>query len=110
MTWSVAAARVRPARSTEDLIGREDAVRASLGLLASARTLVLTGAGGIGKTRLAREVAARAADAAGLRVAFAALDGVRRGDAVAAAVLEAVGGPPPGARDALEVAAERFAA
>ncbi|MGW0481691.1 BTAD domain-containing putative transcriptional regulator [Nonomuraea sp. NPDC003214] len=47
-----------PAPLTE-LVGREGAVREAASVLAAARLLTLTGSGGVGKTRLALETAAR---------------------------------------------------
>jgi predicted ATPase/DNA-binding SARP family transcriptional activator len=43
-------------------VGRDRELNSLIGLIDTARLLTLTGAGGSGKTRLAREVAARAAD------------------------------------------------
>ncbi|WP_131737630.1 AfsR/SARP family transcriptional regulator, partial [Actinomadura roseirufa] len=45
-----------------ELIGREDAVRRARAFLASDRLVTLTGTGGVGKTRLALETAARSAE------------------------------------------------
>ncbi|MEU1120057.1 MULTISPECIES: BTAD domain-containing putative transcriptional regulator [unclassified Streptomyces] len=51
-----------PAQLT-DLVGREAAVTEVVGLLGTARLVTLTGPGGVGKTRLALEAAARQAGA-----------------------------------------------
>ncbi|MFC5744993.1 BTAD domain-containing putative transcriptional regulator [Actinomadura rugatobispora] len=76
------------------LIGREDAVREVRGLLASEERLVtLTGAGGVGKTRLAFEAARRSEDAfpdGVLAVELAAQPPAKAGSEGAARVAEAV--------------------
>ncbi|MEU4332010.1 BTAD domain-containing putative transcriptional regulator [Nonomuraea dietziae] len=77
-----------------DLIGRAEAVGELRALLESARLVTLTGAGGVGKTRLALAVAAQAGDAfpGGVRlVEFAALP-PSRGSRACAEVHQAVGG------------------
>ncbi|GAA2288306.1 BTAD domain-containing putative transcriptional regulator [Nonomuraea roseoviolacea subsp. roseoviolacea] len=74
------------------LIGRDDAVAEVAALLADERLVTLTGSGGVGKTRLALEVAHRLsgayADGAWL-VELAALDGAT--GSPAEAVMEALG-------------------
>ncbi|WP_433331683.1 BTAD domain-containing putative transcriptional regulator [Spirillospora sp. CA-294931] len=78
-----------PAQLTE-LIGREEAVRLVRGLLASERLVTLTGAGGVGKTRLALEAAFRQIDAFPDGVWVVELAGRARPGAPAAEVVEAV--------------------
>ena len=53
------AARTNLPAPTADLIGRDDEIGEVIGLVADHRFVTLTGAGGIGKTRLAVEVARR---------------------------------------------------
>jgi predicted ATPase/DNA-binding SARP family transcriptional activator len=82
------------------LIGREDDVRAVLTELDRHRVVTILGAGGLGKTRLAQEVARtvaedRAAPASGplggLSIAVAELAGVRTDDDVALAIADGLG-------------------
>lgn len=72
------------------LIGRDEEVRGIAALLASERLVTLTGTGGVGKTRLALEVAARRAgdfpDGAWLVELAAARSGAEVREAVAAAL------------------------
>jgi predicted ATPase len=74
-------------------VGREEAVREVVGLLEQCRLVTVTGPGGMGKTRLAgqvaRQVAGRFADGAWL----AELAAVREAAQVAAAVAAALGIP-----------------
>jgi predicted ATPase/DNA-binding CsgD family transcriptional regulator len=72
-------------------IGRDDAVREAAGLLGRYRLVTVTGPGGAGKTRLAGEVAARAAARFADGVWLAELAPVRDPAQVAAAVAAAVG-------------------
>jgi predicted ATPase/DNA-binding SARP family transcriptional activator/peroxiredoxin len=74
------------------LIGRTTELGA-LGalLLGSARLVTLTGAGGSGKTRLALELATTLEPAFEGRVAFISLDALRQPDALAAAIVSALG-------------------
>ncbi|QEV22406.1 AfsR/SARP family transcriptional regulator [Streptomyces alboniger] len=82
------------------LLGREEAVRGVRRLLEGARVVTLTGAGGVGKTRLAVEAAARTAGEGGWDggvsdgvwlVEFAGLRGGSRVDELAEAVAGALG-------------------
>ncbi|WP_067821136.1 BTAD domain-containing putative transcriptional regulator [Actinomadura kijaniata] len=94
-----------PAPLTE-LIGRDDAVRAVRRLLDGGRLVTLTGTGGVGKTRLALEAAARSAEAfpgGAWLVELAPLDGCAETLAEAvAAVLGVRDVPDPGGRPLLD--------
>jgi predicted ATPase/DNA-binding XRE family transcriptional regulator len=57
----------------------------------AARLITLTGPGGVGKTRLAIEVARRIADEGASRVTFTALASIRDPELVACAIAEALG-------------------
>jgi len=84
------------------LLGRDDDVRAVVDELTRHRLVTILGAGGLGKTRLAHEVARTVADGttaglpAGLSVAVAELAGVRTDDDVALAVADGLGVPASG--------------
>jgi predicted ATPase/DNA-binding XRE family transcriptional regulator len=78
-------ARALPLRLSS-FVGREPEKAAVLQLLRSARLVSLTGTGGIGKTRLALEVAADSGE-----VVFVDLAPVSDGELVAATVAEALG-------------------
>ncbi|MFE2294928.1 BTAD domain-containing putative transcriptional regulator [Streptomyces sp. NPDC059452] len=108
-----------PAPLTE-LIGREEALAEVERLLATARQVTLTGSGGVGKTRLALEAAARLADGfpdGAWLVELAALgrtDSADTVDAVAEAVMAALGiredtGPASPGERGLSPAAGRLA-
>lgn len=80
------------------LLGRDGDVRAVVGELARHRVVTVLGAGGLGKTRLAQEVARTVAEdraasgsLGGLSVAVAELAGVRSDADVAIAVADALG-------------------
>lgn len=75
------------------LVGRDGDVRALRGWLVdpAVRIFTLVGPGGVGKTRLALEVAREAADAEGLRVVFVGLASIRDPSFVASAIAEAFG-------------------
>ncbi len=101
---AAAAARRRPARCptpTTAFVGREAEVGAVLdGLAGAGRVVTVVGAGGIGKTRLAIEVARRLAARFLDGVAWVPLAGLAADDPVAAAVaaslgLAVVGGEEP---------------
>ncbi len=74
------------------LIGREDDVASLRALLHEERLVTLTGAGGVGKTRLALAVAAELIERYPGGVWFVELSGVTDPGAVGATVLAAVGG------------------
>jgi predicted ATPase/transcriptional regulator with XRE-family HTH domain len=72
-------------------VGREDDVAAVRGAVAASRLVTLTGAGGIGKTRLALQAAAGLPDAFPDGLWWVALAPVRRGEQVLGALAEALG-------------------
>jgi len=80
-------------RALTNLIGRDaDAQRLRQWLAnPAARLITLTGPGGVGKTRLALEVAQAIADGRTVRVVFVRLDAIRDPEFVAAAIAEALG-------------------
>ncbi|MBO2464252.1 ATP-binding protein [Actinomadura violacea] len=82
-----APAPVRPPAPLTDLVGRGGDVDGVADLLASARLVTLTGPGGVGKTRLAVEVAGRADGEA----CFAELAPLRDGASLPRALLGALG-------------------
>ena len=75
------------------LLGRDTEVRALRDLLAdpAARLITLIGPGGVGKTRLALELARAIADEGACRVLFVGLAAVRNSAFVAPAIAEALG-------------------
>ena len=72
-------------------IGRGRETREVRALVESRRLVTLTGAGGVGKTRLALQVAAELLDGSGDGVWLAELAAVSDGDAVLAAICQALG-------------------
>lgn len=77
--------------SRTSLIGRETELDELLRLLSEVRLLTITGVGGVGKTRLALEVATRALDSFPGGAYFAELSSVTDGSAVARTVADAAG-------------------
>jgi predicted ATPase/DNA-binding XRE family transcriptional regulator len=75
------------------LVGREDDLRALRDWLSGStpRILTLVGPGGVGKTRLALEIAHEAATRRDTRVVFAGLASIRDSSFVASAIAEAFG-------------------
>jgi predicted ATPase/DNA-binding XRE family transcriptional regulator len=75
------------------LLGRDTDMKALRGLLAdpAARLITLIGPGGVGKTRLALELARAIADEGACRVLFVGLAAVRKSAFVAPAIAEALG-------------------
>jgi len=94
------------------LVGREDEIEAIVSRLEPhhVRLVTLTGPGGIGKTRLATEAAARAADAYPDGVFFVPLADGRSAEEVVAATAESIGVRGEGARPLLETIQEHLAA
>lgn len=87
--------RVRPPRPPGPLIGRRRLVEQAVGMIAGdTRLLTLTGPGGVGKTRLAIEIAGAVAEEFEDGVAWAPLAEVRDVDRVADAVADALGFEP----------------
>jgi len=102
--------RSLPATSTS-LIGREQDVAAISALLATpeVRFVTLTGAGGIGKTRLSIAVAERLADRYPQGAVFVPLASITEPELVLPRIAAAVGATIEGSRRALDVLVEHFA-
>lgn len=86
-------------------LGREDDIARVLGLLddPAVRLLTVSGPGGVGKTRLAIEVARRVASDFADSVRFIPLAAIRDPGVVLPAVAEALGSRERGSRDLLDV-------
>ena len=83
-------------------IGREREIAEVKRLLDTSRLLTLTGPGGAGKTRLALQVASRAADEYRNGVYFVNLAPVRDPDLVAVSIAHALGITDPAGRPVVE--------
>ncbi len=83
-------------------VGREDEIAAVIGLLGDSRLVTVTGPGGVGKTRLVLEVAARLPDAQRDVVRFVDLAPLVSGDFIAGSIATALGTGSRGRADALE--------
>ena len=109
---SIKARRTRsvPMPSTS-LIGRDDDIAEILELLEAPenRLIVLTGPGGIGKTRLAIAVADRLEDSYPPGAIFLSLDSIARPELAMRRIAAAVGATLEGARDPVDVVAEYVA-
>ena len=90
------------------LIGRRSEVRAIVGELGRDRLVTLTGAGGVGKTRLAAQAAAELVDRFPGGVWWVELAPLHDGTAIAATLLAAMGANEDGARPAPEVVIDRL--
>jgi predicted ATPase/DNA-binding SARP family transcriptional activator len=103
-TTQVRGVRVAP----DALLGRDDDVDRVRGALARSRLVTVLGPGGLGKTRLAQEVARRAAAAGRVDlVVVVELAGVRADEDVVVALADGLGISPPGRSGRL---ADRLAA
>ncbi|MEN3123426.1 LuxR C-terminal-related transcriptional regulator [Janibacter sp. LM] len=91
--------RVRPMTS---FIGRERSLRATRAMLGESRLVTVTGPGGIGKTRLAREALARAAAAFPEGTAVVELADLQEDGEVASAVASALAVPDQSARSPVD--------
>jgi predicted ATPase len=113
---ATAAAPPRPHRprplpvDATSLVGRRQAIDevAELAGRPDVRLVTLTGAGGIGKTRLAVAVAGRLGDRFGARIAFVPLAAVTRPELVLTSVARAAGADLAGTGAPLEALAEYF--
>lgn len=83
-------------------VGRHAQITDVSKLLADYRLVTLAGAGGVGKTRLAMQIAAKAAGEFGGGVRFVDLAPVNDADVVAVAVLRALGLPDQPGRSAVD--------
>ncbi|MFD4991763.1 BTAD domain-containing putative transcriptional regulator [Cellulosimicrobium cellulans] len=103
------ATQVRGVRVAPDaLLGRDDDVDRVRGALARSRLVTVLGPGGLGKTRLAQEVARRAAATGTVHlVVVVELAGVRADEDVVVALADGLGISPPGRTGRL---ADRLAA
>ncbi|MGX9885520.1 ATP-binding protein [Streptomyces sp. NPDC002276] len=108
MTGVISEAGNLPAAVTS-FVGRRRDIGRVRSLLGSARLLTLTGLGGVGKTRLAMEVAAASRKAFPDGTWLVDLAPVRDPSAVAGAAATAVGVADLGARPVLDQLAERMA-
>ncbi len=90
-------------------VGRDHDLAATLLLLDATRLLTLTGPGGIGKTRLALQVAAAAADRYPDGTWFVPLEPLSEAGLVAGTIARAVGLTDSGVRPTLELLVEHLA-
>ncbi|MEI6403571.1 MAG: adenylate/guanylate cyclase domain-containing protein [Actinomycetota bacterium] len=96
-------------RIDDELLGRTDEVAAIWDALGRARLVTLVGVGGMGKTRLALEVAAGGSDAFAGGVWWIDLSNATTADAVVPVALAAVGARETEGRTALQAVCDRFA-
>lgn len=107
-TGPPAASSPRPTASVfaPDLIGRDEDVAAVVARITTTPLVTLTGPGGVGKTRLAEQVADQAADRFDDGVAACGLAGVRDSEGVGGALITALGIQPRGERSEAETLVE----
>ena len=96
-------------RSTATLVGRAEVVTELVALVRSSQLLTLTGVGGVGKTRLALAVGAKAADEFPDGTWLVELAPVSNPDAVPDAIATALGIPPQGDARVIDTVAEALA-
>ena len=113
LVWQLGTDEFPPLRTLDELlgnlpvqrtsfIGRTDEVKELAALVTTERLVTLTGPGGVGKSRLALQVAAEVAPDFTDGVWFASLAALEEGAFVAATVLEALGVPERLGEPALE--------
>ena len=90
-------------------VGRDDDLATTLLLLDASRLLTLTGPGGIGKTRLALQLAAAAADRYPDGIWFVPLEPLREAELVPGTIARAVGLADGGVRPTMELLVEHLA-
>jgi len=90
-------------------VGRDDDLATTLLLLDASRLLTLTGPGGIGKTRLALQLAAAAADRYPDGIWFVPLEPLREAELVPGTIARAVGLADSGVRPTMELLVEHLA-
>jgi predicted ATPase len=93
----------------DELVGRADEVAAIWDAVGRARLVTLVGVGGMGKTRLALEVAAGAVAAYGGAVWWIDLANATSNDATVAVAMAAVGAREVAGRSPLQALCDRFA-
>ena len=111
--WQLGTAEFPPLRTLDELpgnlpvqrtsfVGRADEVKELAALVTTERLVTLTGPGGVGKSRLALQVAADVAPAFGDGAWFSSLASLEEAELVAATILEAFGVPERRGEPALE--------
>ncbi|MDP8977876.1 MAG: winged helix-turn-helix domain-containing protein [Actinomycetota bacterium] len=99
---AVGARRPPPAAAAPDLIGRADDIASIAARIEPGCLVTLTGPGGVGKTRLAEQVADRVADRFDDGLAVATLAATRDPGSVGDALITALGIQPTGEQSAAE--------
>ncbi len=97
-----------PSRRTK-FVGRDEDIRKITGLLSHFRIVTVTGSGGIGKTRVALEVASRAPKGSWDDVCFAELTAVSDGTFIAGKIASAIQPPLTCEGEAMTTVAEAIA-